>query len=61
MKRLTVYFQNFQKFIHEVGNSASIEKIQFMEDVGILRHGDTKIQYEFKKESDLDKVCRENR
>uniref|UniRef100_A0A0N5BAX5 CIA30 domain-containing protein n=1 Tax=Strongyloides papillosus TaxID=174720 RepID=A0A0N5BAX5_STREA len=47
--------EELSKFIHEASSSASIEKIQLIEDIGILRHGDTKIEYQFKKESDMDK------
>uniref|UniRef100_A0A0N4Z8R0 CIA30 domain-containing protein n=1 Tax=Parastrongyloides trichosuri TaxID=131310 RepID=A0A0N4Z8R0_PARTI len=45
--------QELLKFVNETKNSINIEKIEAIEDTGVLRHGDTKIEYVFKEPSDM--------
>uniref|UniRef100_A0AC35UA59 RNA helicase n=1 Tax=Rhabditophanes sp. KR3021 TaxID=114890 RepID=A0AC35UA59_9BILA len=50
----TIMKDELKKFMNEVNDSIQIEKIEAIEDTGILRHGDTKVQYKFKGEEDMD-------
>ncbi|CEF69776.1 Complex I intermediate-associated protein 30, mitochondrial [Strongyloides ratti] len=41
------------KFAEETRSSINIEKVECIESTGILRHGDTNINYQFKEPSDI--------
>uniref|UniRef100_A0AAF5D2J6 CIA30 domain-containing protein n=1 Tax=Strongyloides stercoralis TaxID=6248 RepID=A0AAF5D2J6_STRER len=46
--------KDLKKFSKEIREAGGIEKIECIEQIGLLRHGDTKVDYQFKEPSDIE-------